>query len=308
MKQRFSSNIVCAYLYTITKYGYPPEAEFTPSYIEEMAALGFKSIELEGIRENHLLEVYSIKEKIKEKLDELNLKVPFFCAVLPGLSSVDLKEKEKQLELFTKGCEIAKLIGSEGILDNAPLPPYVFPVSIPVVRHYDEEVIASASFPKNLLWKEFWSHLIDTYRTACDITADFNLTYQMHPSIGVLCSNTDGFLYFYDAVGKDNLRFNFDTANLFAVKENLSIALRRLADYIDYIHLSDNRGIKVEHLPPGKGTINWSVFFETLKEIKFNGYIGLDIGGAETNIENLDKAYSESAVWLEKNWKAESNL
>ncbi len=29
----------------------------------------------------------------------------------------------------------------EGVLDNAPLPPYQFPAGIPVVRHYDEEVL-----------------------------------------------------------------------------------------------------------------------------------------------------------------------
>jgi sugar phosphate isomerase/epimerase len=302
----FNNQITCAYLYVITKYGYPPRAGDTTLYLEEMSALGFQSVELEGIREQHLVQMYEMRDSIKLKLDELNLSVPYYCAVLPGLSSPDKAEREKQLDLFEKGCITAKHFGALGILDNAPLPPYVFPEDIPVVRHYDEDVIAAASFPKDLSWKKFWDYMIETYSTACSIAAYYGLTYQMHPSIGVLSSNTDGFLYFYDAVKNDNLRFNFDTANQFVVKENLSIALRRLADYIDYIHLSDNRGTKVEHLPPGKGSINWDTFFETLDLIKFKGHIGLDIGGDESGVDNIEDAYSSSAQWLQKKWKKNS--
>ncbi len=122
----------------------------------------------------------------------------------------------------------------------------------------------------------------------------------MHPSIGVLSSNTDGFLYFYDAVKKDNLRFNLDTANQFVMKENLSLSLRRLAHFIDYIHLSDNRGLKVEHLKAGDGAINWDSFFSTLAAVDYQGYIGMDVGGAESGIADLDGAYVSTAAWLEE--------
>ena len=39
--------------------------------------------------------------------------------------------------------------------------------------------------------------------------------------MGVLCATTDGFLNFYQAVGRENLRFNLDTANQFVLKDNL---------------------------------------------------------------------------------------
>ncbi len=32
------------------------------------------------------------------------------------------------------------------------------------------------------------------------------------------------------------------------MKDNLALSLHRLKDHIDYIHISDNRGQKVEHL------------------------------------------------------------
>ncbi|MEX0719566.1 MAG: sugar phosphate isomerase/epimerase family protein [Balneolaceae bacterium] len=293
--------ITCCYLYTISKYGYPPAAEHTSEYLGEYKKLGFTSVELEGIRKEHLSKVCEMKDAIKSKINELDLQVPYFCAVLPGLSSPDKNQRNANLELFEKGCEIAATFGSKGILDNAPLPPYQFPEDIPVVRHYNEEVMQSAKFPADLKWDDYWKQLIYTYREACDIAAGYNLTYQMHPASGVLCSTTDAFLYFHDAVGKSNLRFNFDTANQFALKDNLLLSLRRLADHIDYIHISDNGGQKVEHLAIGDGVIRWDDFFETLDIINFKGHFGIDIGGAESGVEDLDKAYTDAVNFLETN-------
>ncbi len=47
----FNDRIVSAYPYVITKYGYQSPAKDTRTYLEEMKALGFQSVELEGIRE-----------------------------------------------------------------------------------------------------------------------------------------------------------------------------------------------------------------------------------------------------------------
>lgn len=291
--------ITCCYLYTISKYGYPPAAEDTLKYLDEYKSLGFQSVELEGIRKDHLEKVYKIRNQIAVRIKELKLEVPYFCIVLPGLSSADANERKENLELFRKGCEIAHLLGSKGVLDNAPLPPYQFPDDIPVLRHYHEDVILSAKFPKDLNWKNYWDQMVETYREACDIASEFNLTYQMHPALGVLSATTDAFLYFHDAVGRDNLRFNFDTANQYFLKDNLQLSLRRLADYIDYIHISDNGGNRVEHLAIGDGVIRWEDFFETLDLIKFKGHFGIDIGGAESVVEDLDAAYINAAKFLE---------
>ncbi len=297
-----NERIVCTYLYIISKHGYPPKAENTLEYIKGMKDLGFQSIELEGIREEHLMKVYGMKDRIADELKGLNLSLPYFCTVLPGLSTMDGSEKKKQLELFEKGCETAKLLGAKGVLDNAPMPPYEFPDDIPIVRHYGEKELAAAFLPKDLSWTKYWDNLIESFRTVCDIADKYGLTYQVHPAHGLLSSTTDSFLYFFDAVKRDNLRFNFDTANQFFLKDNLALGLRRLKDHIDYIHISDNGGTRVEHLSVGDGVINWNVFLETLELIDFKGVIGLDIGGDESGIDDLDKAYLDTADYLTKNW------
>ncbi|WP_417451568.1 sugar phosphate isomerase/epimerase family protein [Kordiimonas sp.] len=298
----FDQRIVCAFLYIISKYGYPPQAEMTTKHLEEMKALGFTSVELEGIREEHLMAVYENRHTFAEKLKSLELSVPYFCVVLPGLSSLDDQEREKQLALFEKGCEIAKLYGAKGVLDNAPLPPYQFPADIPVVRHYGEDVIASAFLPHDVSWDHVWSTLIETYRIACDIAARYGLTYHMHPAEGLLASNTDAYLYFHDAMKRDNLRFTLDTANQFAVHDNLALSMIRLKDHVDYIHISDNGGKKFEHLAVGDGKIRWDIFLETLQRVDFKGHLGLDIGGDESAVPDLDRAYRDAAEWLERDY------
>lgn len=294
--------LVCCYLYPITKYGYPPPAKDTLKYIKEMYELDFSIIELEGIREQHLTDVFDLRHQIKDKLDELQMTVPYYCAVLPGLSSHDKNERDKNIHLFKKGCETAAHLGAKGLLDNAPIPPYQFPSEIPVTRHYDEDVMMKAHFPDKMEWDSYWKGLVGTFRQLCDIAGDFGLTYQLHPSLGTLSATAEGFLHFYKAIDRENLKFTLDTANQFLMKDNLALALLRLKDHLDYIHISDNRGMKLEHLGLGEGNIRWDDFFRTLKRIKFSGYLGLDIGGDESDVVDLDGTYREAITWVRDRW------
>lgn len=303
----YSPRILCAYLYTISRHGYPPPAGDTLKHMDAMKALGFQSIELEGIRESHLRQIHGMRAEIAEHKVLTGLSIPFFCIVLPGLSSQDAETRKKNLRLFDMGCQTAQTLGAAGVLDNAPLPPYVFAEDIPVTRHYEPEILQHAHLPRDLHWPTYWKAMVETYREACQIAASYQLTYHMHPCAGVLANTTDGFLYFADAVGADNLRFNLDTANQFFQRDNLYLSLVRLADRIDYIHISDNHGDKVAHLPPGVGAIDWSLFFEKLTEIRFKGFLGLDIGGAESPVDDLDDTYRRAAHWLES-WLATSSI
>ena len=298
-KNRFSENIVCTYLYSITKYGYPPPASETLNYVDEMTSLGFRSIELEGIRKDHLLGVYDLRDDLAEKLKSENIALPFFCVVLPGLSSLNAEIRVENIGLFEKGCEIAQKLGASGVLDNAPLPPLEFPADVPVVRHYNEESIVEAKIPADLDWEKFWNDLTTTYRSCCDIADKYGLTFHVHPAVGLLASSADAFLHFYESVERPNLKVVFDTANQFYMMENLQLSMIRLKDHVEYIHLSDNRGTQIEHLEAGKGIISWDLFFETIKKVGFDGFIGIDVGGAESEVPDLDSAYIKTAKFIE---------
>jgi sugar phosphate isomerase/epimerase len=300
--ESYPENIIACYLYVITRYGYPPSAADTEEHLEEYSRLGFRSLELEGIHEDHLKAIHARRQAIRAKAGELDLSIPVFCSVLPGLSSPDPVEREKNLVRFSMGCETARALGAGTVLDNSPLPPWQFPKGIPVTRHYDEEVLKHAVLPANLDWDYYWSGLVETYREVCDISAGHGMTYQLHPCHGALVDTTDAFLYFAAAVKRENLKFNLDTANQYFLKDNLCLSAIRLRDHMDYIHISDNRGAKVEHLAIGDGRIPWDRFFETLDRIGYSGRFGIDIGGAESDVPDLDAAYTGAAGWLMDKW------
>jgi sugar phosphate isomerase/epimerase len=298
----YHPDIVATYLYIITKYGYPPDASRSQDHLDEFSELGFRSIEMEGIRERHLGEMSSLGPVIRKHAERLDLQIPVFCVVLPGLSSPEPEERERNLELFALGCDLAVILGAGSVLDNAPLPPWIFPGEIPVTRHYGKEVLSQAKLPEGLKWEHYWEGLVETYREACDMAAGRKLSYQLHPYSGALIHSTDAYLLFAQAIKRDNLRFNLDTANQFFMKDDLFLSLIRLQGHVDYIHVSDNRGDRVEHLPPGKGAIEWDRFFETLDRTGFSGRFGIDVGGAESAVADLAEAYRYTAVWLREKW------
>ncbi len=294
-------NFVCAYLYVISKYGYPPPAKDIEKYMREMSQLGFRQIELEGIGSAHITQMYERRENIKLILDKLGISVPVYCTVLPKLSSMvpgqDYDEQRKLLEI---GCQTARHIGANFLLDNGPLPPYSFDKKHAINRHYDLRILADARLPTGFSWSTFYGQLVEIFQDVCDICSQYGLTYLLHPATGVLCSTPESFLAFHRDVDRNNLGFNFDTANLIALKQNLSLALEMLIDHSPYIHLSDTGIHDHQHLPLGNGIIAWDTFFNELRRKKYDGLLGIDIGGAESGVRELDQAYLSAVDFITK--------
>ncbi|MET0464381.1 MAG: sugar phosphate isomerase/epimerase family protein [Chitinophagaceae bacterium] len=295
----FSPQVTCAYLYPITLYGYPPDIKHTVAHIREMAAMGFRSIELEGIGPANIDYLFDHQHEIKDALAENNCELPVLCLVLPQLGSPDAAKRAESLSYFKKGCEVAAALGAAGVLDNGPLLPFDYPENAPIHRHYHEELLNHLHLPKGFKWKTYEHDLFKTFGEACDIAAQYQLVYHMHPCEGSLITTVDSFLNFANGVNRENLYFNMDTANQFYFRDNLPLSVLRAAEKISYIHISDNGGSRVEHLSAGDGEIAWSSFFDALKAIDFRGNFGIDVGGAETGITDLTKAYMDSATWLQ---------
>lgn len=294
------SRITCAFLYTITKYGYPPQSEGMTGYIREMAALGFKSIEIEGIGNDGISTLYKNKESIRQVIADADVDLPIFCTVLPKLASVSEDLAARDMESFEMGCETAAFLGAHGVLDNGPLVPYAFPKDMPIHRHYAPEVISKVSLPEDFSWHEYQARLIAIMQRACDIAAKFGLDYYMHPCLGSQTDTTDAYLLLKKEVGRGNLKFCYDTSNLYYMHENMALGLMKLAAEIDYIHISDSFGTKIEHQPIGNGDLNWELFFEILKKINYQGQLAIDVGGDESHVADIEAAYLTTARFLQE--------
>lgn len=298
-----SPRVTCAYLYPITLHGYPPDVRETVNFIKQMADMGFVSLELEGIGSENIEYLFNDRLKIGQALQQYNCKLSVLCLVLPELGSYDADKRRIALECFEMGCRTAHALGASGVLDNGPLLPFNYPHHAPIQRHYSESYLKHLGLPTGFDWNDYQYELYQTFRKACDIAAKYQLKYHLHPCEGSLITTTDSFINFKREVDRANLFFNMDTANQFFFRDSLQWSLLRLADRISYIHLSDNRGNRVEHLRLGEGSIDWEQFFLTLKAVNYQGDYCIDVGGAESHIDNIQDAYRYSASWLEDQLK-----
>ena len=91
-------------------------------------------------------------------------------------------------------------------------------------------------------------------------------------------------------VDRPNFLANFDTGHFSAQRENVVLALAKLAGKFANIHISDNDPKNTQHLPIGDGSIDWLEFFRVLKAMNYAGYLGLDLGMSRTIVRDYQKS------------------
>ncbi|MGC8717630.1 MAG: sugar phosphate isomerase/epimerase family protein [bacterium] len=287
--------ISCCWLYAISKYGYPPSMENIFKALKEMADMGFEYVELEGVREENLKEVYQNREKIKDHCRALGVKIINFCPIIPDIVSIDEDKRKKAKDLYMLGIELAKYFNCETIQTDSYTPSLEFigeapyKESISYGKHYRVKI------DPNFSWDVLWDVLVDSFRFASETAKSAGLKFCLEPRVGEIISNTDALLRLMDHVKSDNFGAVLDTGHQNAQKEILPLSVEKLRNRIFYLHVSDNDGKVNEHLPLGKGNIDWEGIFLALKKHNYQGYVAIDIG----NVPDIEKAYIDSKKFLE---------
>ncbi|MCX7795421.1 MAG: sugar phosphate isomerase/epimerase [bacterium] len=287
--------ISCCWLYAISKYGYPPSIENVFKALKEMADMGFEYVELEGVREENLKEVHSNREKIKNYCNDLGVKIVNFCPIIPEIVSLDEKEREKAKNLFMLGIELAKYFDCETIQTDSYTPPLEFIGEAPYKESISYGKQYKVKIDPQFDWNRLWDVLVDSFRFASETAKSAGLKFCLEPRVGEIISNTDALLRLMDHVKSDNFGAVLDTGHQNAQKEILPLSVEKLGSKIFYLHVSDNDGKINEHLPLGKGNIDWEGIFLALKKHNYQGYVAIDIG----NIPDIEKAYTDSKQFLE---------
>jgi sugar phosphate isomerase/epimerase len=282
------------WLYAISKYGYPPSLADTFKVIREMADLGFRYIELEGVGEENLREIYENRSDLKKLCDDLGLVVHNFCPILPDIVSLDKSVRDKARDLFKMGIELANIFGCETIQTDSFTPPLKFIGDRPYKEMVDFGLQFKVEIDPSFSWDEQWRVLVDTFKFCAQEARKANLRFCLEPRVGEMVCNTDAILRLMDWVEDDNLGAVFDTGHLNAQKEILALSVEKLGKRIFYVHLSDNDGKVNEHLGLGKGNIDFEEIIKGLLKHNFKGVIGLDIG----RIPNLDEEVKASKEYL----------
>lgn len=286
--------ITCCWLYAITKYGYPPTMENTYKALREMKSLGFRYVELEGLKPDNMREVHAKRHEVKAFLEANDLQVVNFCPVLPDAVSPDKSKRDAAMDLFEMGVEVAALLGAETVQGDSFVPPIRFKGESPYSSGMKYDVQYEVEIDPKFSWQDQWEALVDSFSRAADMAAKANLTLLVEPRVGELISNTDAFLRLSEHVGRANFSMVLDCAHQHAQKEILPLSVEKVGNRIAYLHVADNDSRTNVHLAPGKGTIDWRGVFTALKKHGFNGNVGVDVG----HVPNLDQEYRYTRQFL----------
>jgi len=277
-----SMKLSITYLYTIFRYGYPHSVEDAFRSLPEVRKLGFRFLELEGLGAKHLRDLYAKRQRLVEIVDSTGLHVHNFCVVDPDLVSPDAARRAKALDGFKMGAEIAALLGSETLHLASYAPPVRYlsdkPYQLAAKGGYRFAGQTRVRLPRGFDWNEVWRALVESCRACADIAAESGRTVIMEPRVGETVCSVDSLLRLIEHVGRPNFKANFDTGHFSAQRENVVLALAKLRCRFANIHIADNDPANTGHVPIGEGTIDWEEFFRTLKQMDYDGYLGLDLG------------------------------
>lgn len=101
-----------------------------------------------------------------------------------------------------------------------------------------------------------------------------------------------------EEVGSDHLKIMYDVANghLVQGEEPIARTLREVAEYLVYIHVSDNDGKTMAHLPVGQGSINYAEVAQTLQAIGFDSVSVIE----PEYPQDPDRSFTESIETLSR--------
>ncbi len=291
-----------AWLYAITKYGYPPPMEYVYRVVDDAIRLGFSNIELEFVGYENLKEFEEHRNSLKRYIADRGVKVVNVAAIFRDLVSMDSSIREKALEYFRRACELAIQFNSNLIQTDTFTPPIKFVGVSPYSRAIVFGERYSVEIPRDFSWRNFWNTLVNTMKRCSRIAAEYNLKFVIEPRIGETISNSDAMLRLIDEVGEDNFGAVLDTGHLHAAKELIPLSIEKLGDRILYVHISDNDGRDNFHWAPGKGTIDWDSIFIGLKRHGFRGCIAIDVGGQDIR-DRLDEEVIQAKSFIENKIK-----
>ncbi len=125
------------------------------------------------------------------------------------------------------------------------------------------------------------------------------ISLETHP---ILCQNGDVGLKTMEGVNHDNVRINFDTANIYYYNENVDavVELKKVAKYVASVHLKDTDGkLKSFSFPPlGEGIVDFPEVFRILNELGFHGPFTFEL--ESTKGEEMAAALEKSVNHLKE--------
>ena len=118
------------------------------------------------------------------------------------------------------------------------------------------------------------------------------ITLAIEPEPGLLIESAAEYLTFKHDFFRNEpaVRMNCDIGHLFCVGDDPAQVIRQMPDQIAHVHLEDIGDNRVhQHLPPGKGAIDFPSIFAALNDIHYQGWVTVELYPYETTAAGVAK-------------------
>src|SRR4051812_55859 len=245
--------ISITYLYAIFKYGYPPKPQDDFKALADIEKMGFHYLEMEGLGGEHTDGVWRNRTDLKKALSNHNIHVHNFCGVDPDLVSLDDTLRNRAIESFKRTAELGAYLGAQTLHLASYAPPvqYIGDKPYGLGETYKFGDVFRTHIPDGFSWPKVWNVLVESCRATARIAAGVGRTIIMEPRVGEIICSVDSMIRLIKDVGEPNFKANFDTGHFSAQRENVPLALAKLAGMYGNVHVADNNPINTDHLPIG---------------------------------------------------------
>jgi sugar phosphate isomerase/epimerase len=114
----------------------------------------------------------------------------------------------------------------------------------------------------------------------------------IEPEPGLLIESSREYLDFRNRFFRNDpfIRMNCDIGHLFCVGEDPAESIRALGEQVAHVHLEDIAKNRVhQHLTPGKGAIDFRSVFAALRDIRYTGWVTVELYPYETTAAGVAK-------------------
>jgi sugar phosphate isomerase/epimerase len=227
--------------------------------LKRISKLGFKAVDIMATRPHLLPSDYEDFTKIKDLLASLKLKVSAITA-FDGhpqwhLTAANKKHREDTVEHVKLCIELANVVGSRTV-----------------------QVITGMPLIQDISFKKAWEYARENLKICADYAGKYGIFLALEGEENNVVRTSQDILNMLEEVNNPNCKALLEVghANMMATDDPVC-AIETLKNKIVHCHIHDNKGVYDEHAVPGDGTVYWKGVLEKLKEIKYEGYLALEL-------------------------------
>lgn len=153
--------------------------------------------------------------------------------------------------------------------------------AIELTREFNTRILVIGGTGKRTHDSIEWDLMIKRTRELVHAAEVNNVILAKEFEPGFIVGNTIELIWMFEQLPSDNLQANLDLGHVFLCDPDPIAAIHSLKGKVAHCHIEDMATGIHKHLLPGEGDIDFPAYFAALKEIGFDGMLGLDLYGMD---------------------------